>query len=93
MVETPEGRQVGGSRGRRMSLRVRAFGVWDAPITDEAEWIEVPTDLTCWSCEQRFEPGDSGAIMPNGFATHRDCLLRAILGPGWLLGPDGVGSL
>lgn len=62
---------------------VQAFGEWDAPITDEAEWIEAPTDLVCWSCEQHFKPGDSGAIMPTGFATHRDCLLEAVLGPQW----------
>jgi hypothetical protein len=62
---------------------VQAFGEWDAPLTDGAEWIEPPTDRTCMVCERHFEPGDSGAIMLSGFATHRDCLLGAILGPRW----------
>jgi hypothetical protein len=60
--------------------RVRAFGEWDAPITDDAEWIDAPTDLACMFCRRRFEAGDNGAILPTGFATHRDCILRAILG-------------
>jgi hypothetical protein len=60
--------------------RVRAFGEWDAPITDDAEWIDAPTDLACMFCRRRFGAGDNGAILPTGFATHRDCILRAILG-------------
>jgi hypothetical protein len=61
-------------------VSVRAFGVWDAPITDDAEWIDVPTELSCMHCRERFEAGDNGAIMPTGFAAHRECHLRAVLG-------------
>lgn len=60
---------------------VRAFGVWDAPVTDEAEWLDaVPTELTCMGCQEHFKAGDNGAIMPNGFAQHRECGLRGVLG-------------
>jgi hypothetical protein len=60
--------------------QVRAFGDWDAPITDGAEWIDVPTELWCMYCRERFEPGDNGAVMPNGFAQHRECSLRSVYG-------------
>jgi len=59
---------------------VRAFGTWDAPVTDDAEWIDVPLDLSCMYCRQRFMLWDSGAVMPNGFAQHRECSLRSVLG-------------
>jgi hypothetical protein len=44
---------------------VRAFGEWDAPMTDGAEWIDVPTGLACMFCRRHFEAGDNGAIMPD----------------------------
>ena len=61
-------------------LQVKAFGIWDAPMTDDAEWIDVPTDMRCMTCGERFADGDNGAIMPTGFATHRECSLRAVWG-------------
>lgn len=59
---------------------VRAFGEWDAPVTDEAEWIEVPLDLSCMYCGCRFVEGDNGALMDNGWAQHRECSLRVVMG-------------
>lgn len=60
---------------------MRAFGEWDAPVTDGAEWLDAaPTDLTCMGCQEHFQPGDNGAIMPNGFAQHRECSLRTSMG-------------
>lgn len=60
---------------------VLAFGEWDAPVTDGAQWLdEAPTDLTCMGCQEHFRPGDNGAIMPNGFAQHRECALRTSMG-------------
>src|SRR4051812_9531814 len=59
---------------------VRAFGVWDAPMTDGAEWIDVPTELACMFCRSFFEAGDNGAIMPTGFGQHRECSLRGVWG-------------
>lgn len=61
--------------------RVKAFGVWDAPITDDAIWLdEVPTDMRCWVCQENFQEGDNGAIMSTGFAQHRECSLRSVFG-------------
>jgi hypothetical protein len=59
---------------------VRAFGTWDAPVTDGADWIEAPTDLACCHCEERFREGDNGAIMPTGLAHHRECSFRIAVG-------------
>lgn len=60
---------------------VRAFGEWDAPITDDAEWLdEVPEGLVCMSCEEPIIQGENGAIMSTGFAVHRECSLRAVMG-------------
>jgi hypothetical protein len=59
---------------------VQAFGTWDAPITDDAEWIEVPTDQTCMYCDEQFRPGDNGAIMLTGLAQHRECGYRSVMG-------------
>lgn len=59
---------------------VRAFGEWDAPITDDAEWIDVPTDFECVHCSQRFREGDNGAMMPMGYPEHRECGFRATQG-------------
>lgn len=58
----------------------QAFGTWDAPMTDDAEWIPVPTDRHCMNCCEQFQDGDNGAIMPTGFAQHRECSLRAVMG-------------
>lgn len=67
----------------------RAFGVWDAPVTDDAEWIDVPTDRTCMHCQEHFAAGDNGAIFSTGFAAHRECQLRsAVGGIGHLLDHD-----
>lgn len=59
---------------------VQAFGVWDAPITDDAEWIEAPVGQLCMHCQTAFAEGDNGAIMPTGFGQHRECSLRSVLG-------------
>lgn len=60
---------------------VRAFGVWDAPATDDAEWLtDTPTEMRCMHCQQHFLEGDNGAIMPNGLAQHRECALRSVMG-------------
>lgn len=60
---------------------VRAFGTWDAPMTDGAEWLDaVPVEMTCMYCRELFQEGDNGAIMPNGFAQHRECGYRAVMG-------------
>lgn len=59
---------------------VKAFGTWDAPVTDGAERIEVPLDRVCMSCERAFLAGDNGAVMPSGYAQHRECVLRSALG-------------
>jgi hypothetical protein len=31
-------------------------------------------------CQEHFEEGDNGAIMPTGFAQHRECGLRGVMG-------------
>jgi hypothetical protein len=60
---------------------VRAFGVWDAPMTDGAVWLDSPpTDMICTLCREAFKPDDNGAIMPTGFAQHRECGLRSVWG-------------
>lgn len=60
---------------------VRAFGEWDAPITDGAEWLdEVPKGLFCMGCQELIVQGENGAIMPTGFAQHRECGLRMVMG-------------
>ena len=59
---------------------VRAFGAWDAPVTDGAEWIDVPLGDHCMYCRDRFEAGDNGAIFPTGYAAHRECQLRSVMG-------------
>lgn len=60
---------------------VLAFGTWDAPMTDGATWIDVvPIDVVCMHCRQQFVEGDNGAILPTGFATHRECSLRSVMG-------------
>lgn len=60
---------------------VRAFGEWDAPVTDDAEWLEeVPDGLVCANCREAIVDGESGAIMPAGFAQHRECALRSVMG-------------
>jgi hypothetical protein len=59
---------------------VRVFGTWDAPVTDDAKRIDVPVARLCMHCRETFRDGDNGAIMPNGFAQHRECALRVALG-------------
>lgn len=59
----------------------KVFGTWDAPVTDMAEPIDVPTELACVYCGERFREGDNGAVMPlSGFAQHRECSLRSVWG-------------
>jgi hypothetical protein len=63
------------------TFQVVAFGDWDAPITDGAGWLaEAPVELKCFYCDEHFAEGDNGAIMPTGFAQHRECSLRGALG-------------
>lgn len=57
-----------------------AFGEWDAPITDGAQWIDTPVDEVCVYCGEHFKPGDNGAIMPTGLAQHRECGYRSVMG-------------
>jgi hypothetical protein len=59
---------------------VQVFGEWDAPITDDAEPVDVPIGQLCMYCRTAFQPGDNGAIMPTGFAQHRECSLRSVRG-------------
>lgn len=59
---------------------VQAFGQWDAPVTDDAVWIEPPIGEKCAYCRERIRAGENGAITPNGFVQHRECSLRAVLG-------------
>jgi hypothetical protein len=54
--------------------------VWDAPVTDDAVWIDVPRDDRCMYCGLQFADGDNGCIYPTGLATHRECALRAVHG-------------
>jgi hypothetical protein len=61
-------------------IPVRAFGEWDAPMTDDAEWIDVPVGMTCMFCRAPIAEGDNGAIMPTGLVQHRECSLRAVMG-------------
>lgn len=50
-------------------------------MTDDAEWLRSPpTDQTCVYCHEHFRSGDNGAIMPTGFAQHRECGLRSVMG-------------
>ena len=59
---------------------VRAFGTWDAPITDGAVRIEVPVGYPCMYCREGFKSNDNGAIMPTGFGQHRECAFRGVMG-------------
>lgn len=61
-------------------MTIRAFGTWDAPITDGAEWVPVPLGLFCMYCREAFREGDSGSIMETGYAQHRECSLRGVMG-------------
>jgi hypothetical protein len=56
------------------------FGEWDAPATDDAVPVGVPLHLTCMTCQQNFALGDNGAVWPTGYAQHRECSLRSVLG-------------
>jgi hypothetical protein len=58
--------------------RVRAFGEWDAPMTDDAEWIDAPVGAVCMYCAETIADGDNGAVMPTGFVQHRECSLRGV---------------
>jgi hypothetical protein len=60
--------------------RVRAFGVWDAPMTDDAEWIDAPVGAVCMFCQEAIADGDNGAVMPTGLVQHRECSLRGVMG-------------
>jgi len=59
---------------------VHAFGIWDAPATDGAIWIDVPTHLSCMHCRRDFIPGDNGLVNAGGWGQHRECSLRAVMG-------------
>lgn len=61
-------------------MTVRAFGEWDAPMTDAAEWIAVPTDRFCIFCGLTFTDGDNGCINEAGVGQHRECSLRSVMG-------------
>jgi hypothetical protein len=71
---------TGDAGGGQVSELVQAFGEWDAPVTDDAVWIDAPTNERCVYCHDAIEADDSGAIMPNGFVQHRECSLRSALG-------------
>jgi hypothetical protein len=55
------------------------FGTWDAPITDGATPIDVPTNLRCLYCREHFKPEDNGGVI-NGQPQHRECGLRSVMG-------------
>jgi hypothetical protein len=61
-------------------VTVRAFGEWDAPVTDDAEWIDAPVGAVCMYCAETIADGDNGAVMPTGFVQHRECSLRGVWG-------------
>jgi hypothetical protein len=63
-----------------VDARVLAFGEWDAPVTDDAQWIAAPIDERCMYCHEHFKPEDNGCIYPTGWAAHRECSLRSVLG-------------
>lgn len=64
-----------------MSEGMRYFGEkWDAPMTDDAVQVDVPTDMTCMSCQERFQDGDQGLINLSGYAQHKECGLRSVMG-------------
>ena len=49
-------------------------------MTDGAEWVPVPLGTFCMNCHEQFRAGDNGAIMPTGYAQHRECSLRSVMG-------------
>jgi hypothetical protein len=62
-------------------LGMKFFGEkWDAPTTDDAEWIPTPTHATCMSCLAHFEEGDQGLVYVTGFHQHKECGLRSVMG-------------
>lgn len=61
-------------------LLTLVFGEWDAGITEGAKPIRVPTHMSCMHCHERFVEGDNGAVMPTGYAQHRECALRSVIG-------------
>lgn len=59
---------------------VGVFGTWDAPATDDGVPIPVPETKGCLHCREAFKADDNGAVMPSGYATHRECALRSVMG-------------
>jgi hypothetical protein len=59
---------------------VLVFGTWDSPFTDGATPIDVPTHLSCMYCHEPFVDGDDGAVQTNGWAQHKECALRSVMG-------------
>src|SRR5262245_22762969 len=56
------------------------FGVWDAPMTDDATWLDAPPPgLACLYCGEAFKPDDNGGIIC-GTPQHRECGLRVVMG-------------
>ena len=55
------------------------FGDWDAPITDDATEIPVPTTMYCVYCNEQFVEGDNGGII-SGWPQHRECGFRMVMG-------------
>lgn len=53
---------------------------WDAPITDDADEIPTPTQMTCMHCGENFVDGDQGTINLSGWAEHKECGLRSVWG-------------
>lgn len=63
---------------------LRYFGeIWEAGMFDgdePHEQIDVPTDLTCMTCQEHFAEGDQGTVNLGGWAQHKECGLRSVMG-------------
>lgn len=74
----------------------KAFGEWDAPVTDDAEWIDTPVGDTCVWCQEKIKEGDNGrkyggysiTLDANGkpegisdlWTEHKECSFRNVMG-------------
>jgi hypothetical protein len=66
---------------------------WDAPFIDDAVQVATPVGESCVDCHDPIADGDQGVVMPcisegPGGApvadlrpTHRECFIRAVIGP------------
>lgn len=67
---------------------MKYFGdrVWDAPITDDVEIVEVPVGKVCYYCDEEIKETDYGFLLPHydeegvDRVIHLECNLRMGLG-------------